>query len=305
MKTKWRRWRPKIRPEPQQAQAQLQDAWDIFDSVGLRIKRLQLTKRRWQKGTNSLEALVPTIESAERYARTLAEKRAEPMHIAEAWLYALVLQAPRAAEAQLLMDKHPHGYHDKQARLYELIDFNDALVATVLALPQEVRAVFESYAKQLMDTMCKKARTRCFSNEEFDAIIHGLSREIAVYLGVAAEGYQPEMTNRATDAFGIDMRIIDPQTMRYVDVDVKTRSAFHYRIHDLEREGRISEEELIMADRNGFVAVYNGRGDERRKVVIWRIDHEVLGDIVDFRFKDTRALGAMFKKIVLYTGEKL
>lgn len=248
---------------------------------------------------------MPTIESAERYARTLAEKRAEPMHIAEAWLYALVLQAPRAAEAQLLMDKHPHGYHDKQARLYELIDFNDALVATVLALPQEVRAAFESYAKQLMDTMCKKARTRCFSNEEFDAIIHGLSREIAVYLGVAAEGYQPEMTNRATDAFGIDMRIIDPQTMRYVDVDVKTRSAFHYRIHDLEREGRISEEELIMADRNGFVAVYNGRGDERRKVVIWRIDHEVLGDIVDFRFKDTRALGAMFKKIVLYTGEKL
>lgn len=304
--SRWRRWRPQVETQTHQlVDTRPQDAWEVFDSVAARVRRVTITKRFWKQGSQYPEQLNGLITEAQRHAVQSVERGASQFEVAEAWLYALVLQAPRAALAQAQMNKHSHGYHDRKARLFELIDFNDAFVATVLALPEELRPVFLEYAKRLMDQMCKKTGTRCFSDEEFEAISHGLSREIAVFLGVKKEGYEAEMTNRATDAFGIDMRIIDPHAMKAVNVDVKTRSAFYYRIHDLKREGRITDDQMIVADRNGFVAVYNGRGDEQRKVVVWRIDHELLGDIVDFRFKDTRALGEMFAKIVLYTGEPL
>ncbi len=35
----------------------------------------------------------------------------------------LVVQTPRAARAQAQMDAHEHGYHNREKRLFELIDF--------------------------------------------------------------------------------------------------------------------------------------------------------------------------------------
>jgi hypothetical protein len=153
--------------------------------------------------------------------------------------------------------------------------------------------------------MCQKAGTRCFSDEQFHAITRGLSREIAVFIGLQDEGYHVEMTSRRDDAFGIDMLVLDPNTMKQVAVDIKTRSSYHYRIHELYREGRLSEEGLLMAERNGFTTVINGRGKESRQVTTWRIDDELTGEIIDFRFKDTQRLRETAQVLLLRYGEKL
>lgn len=308
MSGRWRRWRPRGN-QPIGGNSAVPtvalEAWEVFETVTARLQRLSLGKRFWRHGPHHPEALEPLITDARRYALQLSEHQGVSPAAAAAWLYVLVLQAPRAAEAQLQMDRHPHGYHDKAARLYELIDFNDAFVSTVLALPQSLLGSFPSVAKGHMDALCKRTGTRCFSDEEFAAIVQGLSREIAVYQGALAEGFTAEMTSRTSDAFGIDMQIIDPRSMRGVNVDVKARSAYHYRVANLEREGRLSEEAALMADRNGFIAVYNGHGTEKKKVVLWRIDPAALGDIVEFRFADTAPLGTMLRKILLFSGEPL
>lgn len=276
---------------------------ELFAQVERRLKKVDISKRSWRKYQDFTE-LDSYIDGARGHA--IGQNSGEPsLERAEAWLYALALQAPRAAVAQEEMNKHPHGYHNKEHRLYELIDFNDAFDSAILAMPRDLLPHVKERIKELCDFMCKKAGTRCFSDEEYQAITHGLSREIAVYLGLEDEGYHVEMTNRRDDAFGIDMMILDPRSMKQVAVDIKTRSAYHYRVEQLHREGRLSEEGLIMAERNGFTAVMNGRGAEQRQVVTWRIDHEVLGDVVDFRFENTRLLGETAEAIVLRYGEPL
>ncbi len=299
----WRRWKPKQAAVAVVAQEHIADDRRVWERVERRIAVLKTSRRPWRQH-GGVEWLEPLIQSAKDHAYRLDTGHESTEERADAWLYALVLQAPRAAVAQESMDEHPQGYHNKEKRLFELIDFNDAFVAAVLALPDDELPYFPTKAKQLLDTMCKKAGTRCFSNEQWSVIVHGLSREIAVYRGVQQEGFAAEMTSRASDAFGIDMRITDSKTLRVVNVDIKTRSAYHYRIHDLFRDGRLSEEELLMAERRGFVRVYNSRnGEPKVPVVIWSIDHEVLGEIRDFTFLSTQALGEMLRAIIVHYGD--
>jgi len=298
----WRRFRPENNEAFSGAAV---TPLELFAKVEARLKKVDISKRSWRKYQDFTE-LDSYIDGARGHAVGLDDKAGSPvLERAEAWLYALALQAPRAAVAQEQMDKHPHGYHNKEHRLYELIDFNDAFDSAILALPRDLLPHVREHIKELCDFMCKKAGTRCFSDEEYQAIVHGLSREIAVYLGLEDEGYHVEMTNRHDDAFGIDMKILDSKTMKQVAVDIKTRSSYYYRVRELHREGRLSDEGLLMADRNGFTAVINGHGQEERRVVTWRIDHEVLGDVVDFRFESTRLLGETAEIIVLRYGEQL
>lgn len=297
----WRRFRP---DNNEAFSGTAVSPLELFARVEARLKKVDISKRSWRKYQDFTE-LDSYIDGARGHAIGF-DKPSEPsLERAEAWLYALALQAPRAAVAQEQMDKHPHGYHNKEHRLYELIDFNDAFDSAILAMPRDILPHVKEHIKELCDFMCKKAGTRCFSDEEYQAITHGLSREIAVYLGLEDEGYHVEMANRHDDAFGIDMMILDPKTMKQVGVDIKTRSSYHYRVEQLHREGRLSEEGLLMAERNGFTAVMNGRGEEQRQVVTWRIDHEVLGDVVDFRFENTRLLGETAEAIVLRYGERV
>lgn len=279
----WRRWRPREN-ECYVTRAQSYGAGDIFDTVERRMGRLALPRHRRGLSPQERAAQLADIvrEAQHQAAHHERSYDIEDTQRAVYWLWALVIQAPRAAEAQAQMNRTPHGYHNKKARLYELIDFNDAFVSSVLNFPEELLPIFTDETKRLLDKMCKRVGTRCFSNQEYEAITHGLSREIAVYRGVKQEGYEVEMTNRATDALGIDMRITDSVSLCTLNVDTKTRSSYFYRIHDLKREGRLSEEEVLMAERNGFARVYNGT----IPVVLWRIDHEVLGNIVNFAFED-------------------
>ncbi len=301
----WRMWRPKHAIQ-HSVDCEAQDiarVGDIFERVEDRIKKLNIA-RGSQRGQTGFEQLAPIIQSAKDHAYRLENERAAGESRAEAWLYALILQAPRAAEAQQEMDKHPQGYHNKEKRLYELIDFNDAFVSAVLSLPEVHLPHFAEKTKLLADKFCNNVGSRCLSNDQFEAIVHGLSREIAVYRAVKREGFEAEMTNRATDAFGIDMRIIDPVSLKSVNIDVKTHSAYRYRVQDLQREGRLSEEELMIADRRGFTSVYNGRGEQKVRVVIWRIDHVALGGVRDFSFTNTKPIGDMMREIILFYGEK-
>lgn len=209
----------------------------------------------------------------------------------------LILRAPSAIRAQQLMDEHPRGYHDRQARLYELIDFNDAYVSTVIVLSDEQRVNFESVARQEIARFCKQIGSRMFTDRQYEAITRGLGREVAVYLGAIDQGFRAIMTSRAQDAMGVDMVITDPMTNKRLNIDCKTPSAYHYRLQDLVQQGRLKKQDQVVADRIGYVKEVNGHNEEEITVTILRIDPNEVGDIKDFRFADPSLLGARLKKM--------
>lgn len=219
-------------------------------------------------------------------------------HKARALAAQVVLQTPRAAMAQNEMDRHKYNYHDRNKRLFELIDFNDAFVDAVLNLPAEQMPYFTEHIKHQMLRFCHRYKLPMFSDEQFQAIVHGLSTEIAVYLGAKAEGLRASMTSRAGDAFGIDMVITDPESGTYINIDCKTPSAFHHRLGTLVREGRIAENDFFVADKNDFITVENRHNDKRVKVSIVCIRPEHLGEIVNFTFANTKPLGRLLRKIL-------
>ena len=197
------------------------------------------------------------------------------------WLAALVLQAPRAVDAQRSMDTHPGGFHNREARLFELIDFNDTYVSTVLALDEADYATFNDETKRLMDRFCKHVKAPCLTNEQWQAITHGLSREISVYRGALRLGYQARMTSRREDAMGVDMVVTDDEGDS-INLDIKTRSSFHFRLQDLHNEGRVSELEREEAEQFGHITVVNGHGSGAVTTTLLRIDEETYGRTIAF-----------------------
>lgn len=216
---------------------------------------------------------------------------------AAAWFTLLVLRTPGAVRAQNSMDDHPHELHRKQARLFELIDFNDAFVSTVLALTPEQRKTFSETAKQEMDLFCHRVGTTVFTDEQYEAITKGLSKEVAVYLGAKKLGYRVTMTSRSQDAMGVDMVIADASTGRSLNIDCKTSSAYHYRLKDLVEQGRMSQEEAEQADVDGFAHEVNGHDAESVAVTLLRIDPNEVGDIEGFELKEPMLLQARLRKL--------
>lgn len=230
-------------------------------------------------------------------ARSL-EQRGATDHIPSLMLASLVLQAPEAVVAQRKMDKFPHGFHDKQHRLDELIGFNDTYVSFIIMLPDHARLVANDEIKRMIDKICKHLRVPGFSDEQWEAITHGLSREIAVFLAAKALGYQAMMTSRRADAMGVDIVITDPHSHRHLNVDIKTRSSFHFRLEDLRREGRISEMQREAAEHTGYCMVVNGHGDQAVHTTLLRIDEETYGRVINFRLERPEVLGDLFERIV-------
>ncbi len=263
---------------------------------------IPLARNRWRRHTD-FEYLRPLIQAAKQRA-TIAEQGSDADEKARAWLRAVVIQAPHAALAQTQMDRHKHSFHNKSQRLMELIDFNDAYVATVLAMPADQLHDFDTELKRLIDWFCKRVGAWTLSNDQFAAIAHGLSREIAVYNAVHAAGFLVKMTNRSEDAFGIDMHITDENLGRRVNVDTKTTAAFHYRLIELLSEGRLTDADIELAEERGYTAVYNSNHEgERVRVVLWRIDHATLGQIQDFAFEHAEELIVVLGDIINAYGE--
>ncbi len=232
-----------------------------------------------------------------------AQTEAVHTNQAKVWLRALVLQAPNAAQAQRQMDKHPHGFKGKEQRTLELIDFNDAYVATILALPKQELGQFSGEARQLMDWFCKRVGVQGFSDEQYDAIVRGLSREIAVYHGAKEQGLQAHLTGRHQDAMGIDVVVTDPQTGKFINIDCKTPSAYRHRLGDLVYEGRKTEAEMLEADAQGYSVELNGHGEERVEVVLLRIDRERFGEVVNFEFERVDELGNALRYLLEQHGQ--
>lgn len=218
-------------------------------------------------------------------------------------LQKLISMTPKAVRAQNSMDKHRGGYRNREARLMELITFNDLLVDVVLDLPLEERADFSEKLYRMMQTHCQKHREPMFRREQFDAIIHGLSREIALFMAAKAHDFDVHMTSRMADGLGVDMQIRHPHTKRYVNIDCKTPSAFRHRIYDLLREGRLSEEEAAQAVIGGMTRIKNGRGTERVAIVLLRVSPEEFGEIKDFAFVDTARAAKILERVIELYGQ--
>jgi hypothetical protein len=209
----------------------------------------------------------------------------------------LLAQTPKAALAQIEMDKHKHGYHDREKRLYELIDFNDTFVALVLATPHDQLKTFAERLKADMTMFCRQLNTPMFSDQEYDAIVRGLAREIAVYRSARYKGFDAVMTNRTEDAFGIDMVITQPNTGKVLYIDCKTPPSFRHRLEEMVDHGKISESQLMKADADGFITSPHRRGDETVLVTLFCILPDRLGDIHDFTFDRPELLAAELNRI--------
>lgn len=57
-------------------------------------------------------------------------------------MVALLAQVPRTVWRSCKWIRFEHGYRNKQERLYELIDFNDTLVSTILLMNDDLRRQF-------------------------------------------------------------------------------------------------------------------------------------------------------------------
>lgn len=243
----------------------------------------------------------PEVQDLERDITSL-QKRFIKTALAHDGMVSLLAQAPRAALAQIQMDQHPHGYRNKHERLFELIDFNDALVATVQLLSDKDRLRFAEAAKLACDRVCKRVGAPCFTNEQWEAIIRGLTREIAVYWAAKNSGFNVVMTSRAQDALGIDMQIQDPETRRYINIDVKTPSAFRYRLERLVHENRLSPHEQLIADEQSYALQHNGHGGRQVDILLLCILPDKFGDLADFRFVNDAPMRDMLNMLIQRYG---
>ena len=273
---KWRRFLPK-RPRTRVVTS----SNDIFSTA------------RWIVETTPAKDFETLDARIESYKQVMNES--DPVQ----WLALLIMQAPRAAHAQAIMDEYPHGYHDREKRLYELIDFNDTLVSCVLLLSEDKLPTFPKLLKVELDAFCQKMYSREFDTEQFGAIIHGLSREIAVFKAAENAGLHALMASRTADAFGIDMQIADSSTGRYINIDCKTSSSFHFRLKTLVKQHRIQLHDTIDAETKGWWEIIN-RDDKGRKVkiILLRVSQDELGEIRDFRFVNEQAMVEKLKTIL-------
>lgn len=256
---------------------------DIFDCAEDRV-RLMMQRR---PEMNDLDRKIDKLKK--KFDRT-----GQPMD----GLVALFAQAPRAVLAQLQMDKHPHGYQEKQAKLYELIDFNDTFDSVILALDDHNRERFVDKAKDAIDRTCARVGAPTFTDEQWQAIVRGLSREIAAYIAAKNSGFHTIMTPRSQDALGVDIQVMDPESNRYVNLDIKSPSAFRRRLEHLVREDRLTERELLAADERSYAVTLNGHGTNKVKVVVLGIVPDYFGMIDNFAFEDTKPMQAMLVRLI-------
>lgn len=222
--------------------------------------------------------------------------------LAQDGLVALLAQVPRAVLAQLQMDQFPHGYRNKQERLLELIDFNDTLVSIILGVNDDIRKQFAERAKQAADRICKRVGAPCFTNDQWTAIIRGLTREVAVYLAAREHGFNAWLTDRAHDALGVDIQIQDPEDGRYINLDVKTPSSFRHRMEQLVHENRLTEHELLRGDQQSYIIEHNGHGNRKVEIIVLCILPDLFGDLADWRFVQPESMRHVLNKLIREHG---
>lgn len=239
----------------------------------------------------------PQIHDLDRDIDRL-RRRFETSGLSHDGTVALLAQVPRAVLAQLQMDTFPRGYRNKEERLFELIDFNDTLVDTILGLDDVLRAQFSERVEQAADRICRRVGAPCFSSEQWEAIIRGLTREVAVYLAAKDYGFRAWMTDRAHDALGVDIQIQDPDDGRYINIDVKTPSSFRHRMEELVSEGRLTAHDLYVGDQQSYIIERNGRGTHQVEVIVLCILPDLFGDLANWRFVDAEPMRQKLNQLI-------
>lgn len=276
--SKWRRFRP-------QHEGDLRDK-TIFEPDSLYAHARHIIDDALQKTRNSRGAR-GQMKRVNEAARLLAERDVQrPEHV----LAQLILATPGAAAAQHQMDRHRGGYTDYRARLFELIDFNDTFDRLALLLPDNEVPQFSDRLYDEMVVFGARMHLPVFTEKQFEAITHGLSREIALYRGARKLGYHVRMTSRLQDAKGIDMVITDPDTKRSINVDCKTSSSFHFRLIDLKKKHRLNEGQRLRCELTGVCHVTNGHGRDAVDTILLRLDSDELGKIDMFTFANLEPL---------------
>ncbi|OYW42722.1 hypothetical protein B7Z28_01285, partial [Candidatus Saccharibacteria bacterium 32-45-3] len=159
----WRQFRPRLSERLKLRRSRRDNAvpqGNIYDQAW-RNAQVVLARTSGKKRFDSQD-----LDDAKKLARDVAYRSQH----AYDWLTSLILQAPTAAQAQNQMDKHKHGYRNREARLYELIDFNDTYVSTVLAFPADELANFNEKVKQLLDACSKQMHMAAFTDMQWEAI---------------------------------------------------------------------------------------------------------------------------------------
>lgn len=289
----FRRKRPLDSPEPVNAQhtnpgSRTEQVGDVYTEAEKLLAKYDVTRRRLRRKRHHEDRLAAVIQELQY----LADQGGAVEKLAY-----LAAQTPRAVAAQKGMDKGG-GIHSHDARLYDLIDFNDTYVSTVLSLPQGYLSGFPDQAKYVIDRFCKRVQSACFSNDQWEAITKGLAREIAVYRAAISFGYEARMTSRREDAMGVDMRITDTTSGRSLGIDVKSGSSFHFRLIDLEREGRVSLEQREQAEIDGYLPIVNGHGSEATPTTLLRIDEATYGRVEAFSIEDPEALTNILEQLL-------
>ena len=95
---------------------------------------------------------------------------------------------------------------------------------------------------------------------------------------------------------GVDMVVTDAEG-RSINLDIKTRSSFHFRLQELHREGRVSELEREEAEQFGHSTVVNGHGHEAVTTTLLRIDEETYGRTIDFELERLEPLQLSIEQI--------
>ncbi|HMQ95820.1 MAG TPA: hypothetical protein PKD19_01235 [Candidatus Saccharibacteria bacterium] len=267
------------------------------DSVYVAARKLVDQTLQQVKG-KGIEGAITRTTKAAKILR--AKQRGDSVSL----LALLIVQTPSAVRAQRSIAKKFGGYLNRQAKVFELIDFNDTFVELVLSLPEKDIPDFNDRLKIELERFCRKMHTQPFSDKELEAIIHGLSREIAVYRGAKAEGYVAKMTSRVQDAMGVDMIVTDPESKKSIGIDIKTRSAFHWRLVNLARQETITDHTLEQCEQAGFCRIHNSR-DKRSSTVLFRIDttDDHLGEVKDYKFTNTAPLGAKLRRALQEQGQ--
>ena len=286
----WQRFRPKIR-------GRLDDK-TVYEGDSLYGHARVIVDETMREARKGL-AIRESMKRASRAAKLLRERE---VHDAAYLLAALILQAPGAVRAQNEMDEHHGGYRNREARLYELIDFNDTFVDTVLALPEHELPEFAERLRAEIDNFCGRLHVPTFTDRQYEAIVHGLSREIAVYRAARANGLIARMTSRVQDAMGIDMIITDPVTKKSINIDCKTHSSFHFRLVDLERQRRIDEQQRLDCELAGYCTIHNGAKPRGVDTVLLRVATDHLGPIRNFSFEDTGRIVQLLRAALANDG---
>lgn len=286
----WKRFRPRLRGKLDDVTVYEPDS--VYAHARSEVgQMMQQTRSRRLKPDSPIK----------HAARAAARLRSRDPQTAAQLLALLILQAPSAVRAQQEMDRHYGGYKNRQARLYELIDYNDTFVDTVLAFPEDELHDLPYRMKQEIDWFCGHIGADTFTDKQHSAIVHGLSREIAVYYAAKDAGLIPRLTSRVQDARGVDMIIIDPKSKKTISIDIKTRASFRWRLVDLQKRGRVDEGKRMQCELAGYCMV-KSRKKDGTDTLLFRVATNRLGDIKNFRFVDPEPIRKLLLEALEHHG---